>query len=548
MKNGLLIHQKIILIQLISILIVTMLFGVYLYITNLTKERKELNSQVIRLKTRLASSISIPMWNLDDASCDKLLSEEIQDKYVNAIAINKENGTMYLCKIKTEKGIQKIDDISKYEDNLKNSYSIIREPINYEQDGAKNKIGEIIIYTTDTYISKLLFKIVLQTVIQALLLFIILSITIYVIMRYFLSKPLQSFKSIFERGAKGDLDARYPVVENSRDEINELGIFFNKFMDELFIVIKEVFITSKKTNVSLENFSNAIITLNDHSQNEASSMEEITATMEEISAGIDNITTNSQFQYNKLNDVIVLLDELSNNINTTSITIADTQKLSQNITEQAKAGNKYLDLMNNSMTEITNSSNQVSNIVVIIDDISNQINLLSLNAAIEAARAGNAGRGFAVVADEISKLAEQTASSINDIETLIKKNNDEIISGMHNADNTFSSITEIIKSVNSIGDMMTKIIIDVERQQATSKSVNENANDLKSKSNEVRCATEEQRIAAGEILKSITNINEAIQASAMDTEQMNKSMATIAVLALELKDKVNFFKMPTTLA
>ena len=81
--------------------------------------------------------------------------------------------------------------------------------------------------------------------------------------------------------------------------------------------------------------------------------------------------------------------------------------------------------MNVSITNITESSQQVTDIISIIDDISDKINLLSLNAAIEAARAGEAGRGFAVVADEISKLADQTAASINDIDSLIRKNNNE---------------------------------------------------------------------------------------------------------------------------
>ena len=87
------------------------------------------------------------------------------------------------------------------------------------------------------------------------------------------------------------------------------------------------------------------------------------------------------------------------------------------------------------------SSREMMGIVDIINDISEKINLLSLNAAIEAARAGDAGRGFAVVADEISKLADQTAISIKEIDRLIKVNNDEITAGGDNIDSAIDTIS-----------------------------------------------------------------------------------------------------------
>jgi methyl-accepting chemotaxis protein len=106
--------------------------------------------------------------------------------------------------------------------------------------------------------------------------------------------------------------------------------------------------------------------------------------------------------------------------------------------------------MDDGMKKIGASSGEMTGIVEIINSISDQINLLSLNAAIEAARAGDAGRGFAVVADAISKLADQTATSIKDIDGLIRANTEEIERGISNARTTIETISGIIEGVESI--------------------------------------------------------------------------------------------------
>jgi methyl-accepting chemotaxis protein len=265
--------------------------------------------------------------------------------------------------------------------------------------------------------------------------------------------------------------------------------------------------------------------------------------MEEISAGIDNVSENTQFQYNRLTDFISKMNELSVMIKKMAEMISKAQVLSGEISDRAASGNNSLSRMNNSMIMITDSSKKVTDIIGIIDDISNRINLLSLNAAIEAARAGEAGRGFAVVADEISKLAEQTASSINEIDSLIKQNNEEIGSGMKNTQETIDSISEIIKGVDSIKNMMNAIFADMQKQQTTNEDVNKNADNLKEKSDEVRTASIEQRNAVSETMKSITSINDIIQASAAGAEQMTANAARLASVAENLKRRVSFFKL-----
>ena len=184
--------------------------------------------------------------------------------------------------------------------------------------------------------------------------------------------------------------------------------------------------------------------------------------------------------------------------------------------------------MNESMARISSSSKEMTGVIQIINDISDRINLLSLNAAIEAARAGTAGRGFAVVADEISKLAEQTAASIKDIDRLINANESEIESGFKNVTGIVETISLIMKDVESIGAMVSTISDHMARQLSSNDDVNRNTEDVRVKSGEIVGAMREQRSAIEEISNTIAAINELSQHNSLKIEEMSDSSKGLA--------------------
>ncbi len=286
---------------------------------------------------------------------------------------------------------------------------------------------------------------------------------------------------------------------------------------------------------SSEELSQMASSFSENTQNQAASAEEIMATVEEVSAGVDNVTGGTREQYERMKGLLDRIRVLSETILGMGTTIKMAMNITKDITGYAGEGEKSLRSMSESMKKITESSNEMTNIVGIINDISDKINLLSLNAAIEAARAGDAGRGFAVVADEISKLADQTSVSIKEIDSHIRLNNDEITRGTKTVEETVSTISKIIEGVNSINVMIDEISGQMERQQQLNSQVNSESENAMNRSDEIRMATEEQKSAVNEIARSISSVNELTQSNSAGAERLFAHAKGVRELAESLR-------------
>ncbi|MBN1532449.1 MAG: methyl-accepting chemotaxis protein [Spirochaetes bacterium] len=287
--------------------------------------------------------------------------------------------------------------------------------------------------------------------------------------------------------------------------------------------------------------SRASLNFSENSQNQASSAEEIMATTEEVSGSSDNIAESADIQVRNLDELMSKFESLSKTMQEMGDRIGDASGLAENISSMARSGETSISSMSEGMGTIHESSGKMTDIIGIINDISDKINLLSLNAAIEAARAGDAGRGFAVVADEISKLADQTASSLKDIDSLIKINTGEISKGMTNMNAAVSVINSIIKGVNDISGMIGDIDRYMSLQQGINTDVNSDVDRVRTRSDEIRISTEEQKTAVAEIVKSISLVNEITQKNSMEAEDLLAQSNRVKEMADDLSSQVSAF-------
>jgi len=277
-----------------------------------------------------------------------------------------------------------------------------------------------------------------------------------------------------------------------------------------------------------ESLSSSISTFTQNTQDQAAATEEVSASIEEINANMDLVRDNVDGQFSSIEDLSASMTRLSDMIRAMDSTVTEALSAIGSVSENARTGEQALVAMEESMRTINNSSDEIMGIITIINDISDRINLLALNASIEAARAGDAGRGFAVVADEISKLADQTAESIKNIDALIKTNRSEISHGSGTISTAVERINLIISDIDVIVEKISSISGEMETQTEANRAMNEGTAMVRTMSEQILHAMNEQKAALDEISRTVGSINELAQGNTRTSMGISESSGSLA--------------------
>ncbi len=378
--------------------------------------------------------------------------------------------------------------------------------------------------------------------ITALIFMIISAIISLLIINRIIRELHQAIDIMHEMGT-GNFAVKVNADKDDDTEIGRLMKSLAAFRDMMHNMIQDISTAFMRLSSSAEELGATSDMFSQNAQAQAAAAEEINATVEEMSAGMENVSMSAVDQSRSVDSLIWSMKELSGIIEKTSSRIQQSMSLAHNMTDGAQKGEQYLGLMKKNMNKIYQSSTQVNDIIKIINEISEKINLLSLNAAIEAARAGEAGRGFAVVADEISKLAEQTASQIKEIDSLIKRNMEDITSGNRTVEESVNAIGQLISQISDITEIISSIDAYNSKQLETNNIVNSEVSEVKIKTEEITMATEEQKLAASEIANSVGSVNIASQSIASGAEEMNANIEELVDMTVSLRETIEMIKI-----
>lgn len=375
-----------------------------------------------------------------------------------------------------------------------------------------------------------------------IIVFIIGIIIIIILVKKSLS-PLDEIAEALEDINSGAGDLTKQINMHTHDEVGHVAKLFNRLLGQLREMISTIMQSSDHIAHSSTDMTNSSVTLANIAQDQAASIEETSSSMEEIKATIDSVSSTTKKQAEKAGNNKQLMDFLSDSINDINNTAQAASRMADDTYRHAIDGEQVLGQTVEGMKELNESSGKIKEIITIINDISDMINLLSLNASIEAARAGEHGKGFAVVAEEIAKLAEQTAGSTGEINKLIQESNSKVALSSQLVSKTAESLRLIITNVKGTAELMEKIAKSSVELDETSKRASENAGNVNRMSDEISTMMQEQSTSSNEIIKAIDRINEVTQNVASDSEELAASAEELASQSEVLNGLVRKFKI-----
>ncbi len=350
---------------------------------------------------------------------------------------------------------------------------------------------------------------------------------------------LENFRDGFERLAEGDFSWRIQAVTN--DEYSDLAERFNGFSERIGKIIADVRSDSSTLAAATTEINEVITLFAGNALEQASMSEEMSAAMHTINEEMKMVMETTRLQSESITEFLSIIDELSLIINGLSSRVAASSDKTRSIAEEVSRGEMILSEMRSSMERIGAGSKEITEIMQIVNDISDQINLLSLNAAIEAARAGSAGSGFAVVASEISKLADRTAASIGGIDRLIISNMDETERGISNINLYIEKIGAIMNGIISIDRMMTDIVRLSESQYEIKNRAGAVSGSVRERDEDLIAAISSQQSGIAEISSLIANIAGISQENTQKVGEIATNVETLKRMAATLSDDIRYF-------
>ncbi|WP_161568248.1 methyl-accepting chemotaxis protein [Anaerobacillus alkaliphilus] len=475
-----------------------------------------------------------------DHVVERLHELEVPIDFINLIELASANSNKLIsleeqAMAAVEKGNLNIARTLVFGPDYDNGKNIIAEPIHEFNDKIQHWTNTILNDAKKAV--QVSFFIMISS---ATLVIISLAVTFYLL--FIKIKPLSQLSQMAEKISRGDLNVTR-IQTTSKDEIADLSHSFNMMAD---------------------NLRNLIYTVKQASENLASSSEQLLASAEQtneatqqVTFSIDEISTGADTQLKQVQDSNLAINEISEGIQVIATTTSTVAKASEETTHKAQQGestiNKAVTQMktieenvtrtSKSLQTLDDRSKEIEKIVIAITAISSQTNLLALNAAIEAARAGEHGKGFAVVADEVRKLAEQSNQSATQITQIIQSIqadtvatvdqmnivSEDVLTGVTIIENTGKSFQEILESAQSVSSKIQEVSAISEQMASGTEQVTETFNEV-------------TRITELATTKTQTVAGLAEEQSA-SMQEITASAESLSKLASELSEQVGKFRL-----
>jgi methyl-accepting chemotaxis protein len=451
-------------------------------------------------------------------------------------------------------GFQAIKDKKEYEcfsysPALKTNLQIAMVPVALDNVDTS---WSLMVGSTEDYIMKDVNEMRTFVIILAVIALAAAVVIIYFVLDN-ITRPIVRVADTLKDISEGEGDLTKRIENHSDDEVGDLARYFNLTLEK----IKNLVILIKKQAVVLSDIGNDLssnmtetaaavnqITANIQSIkgrviNQSASVTETNATMEQVIININKLNGHVENQSRNVSQASSAIEEMVANISSVTNTLVNNAANVNTLKEASEIGKAGLQEVASDIQEISRESEGLLEINSVMENIASQTNLLSMNAAIEAAHAGEAGKGFAVVADEIRKLAESSSEQSKTIGTVLKKIAEAISKISKSTGNVLTKFEAIDSGVKTVAEQEENIRAAMEEQGEGSKQVLQSAGSLNELTQQVKGGSEEMLRGSKEVMTESQNLEKVTQEitggmneMALGAEQVNIAVNNVNEISI----------------
>ncbi|MDR1105632.1 MAG: methyl-accepting chemotaxis protein [Treponema sp.] len=375
-----------------------------------------------------------------------------------------------------------------------------------------------------------------------------------------ITRPIINVSLTLKDISEGEGDLTKSIELKSKNEVGDLAHFFNKTLEKiknLVIVIKRQAVTlfdignelasnMTETAAAINEITSNIQSIKGRVINQSASVTETNATMEQITVNIDKLNEEIESQSASVSESSSAIEEMLANIQSVTQVLVKNAGNVKDLADASEVGRSGLQEVAADIQGIARESEGLLEINAVMENIASQTNLLSMNAAIEAAHAGEAGKGFAVVADEIRKLAESSGEQSKTISTVLKKIKDSIDKITHSTDGVLNKFEAIDSGVKIVSEQEENIRNAMEEQSEGSKQILQAIAQLNTITQRVKDGSVQMLEGSREVIQESKNlelvtqeITNGMNEMATGADQINVAVSRVNTISGDNKENID---------